>query len=194
MDFIDDLLEEIHQHVTKEAVPNCSRWTMKDWNTRGNDQLSGVTEGSSLGQWHRWALVHLEEFESAESAAERTMSGHEENEETISNRCTCDCGERQTIVSSYDMWWCPQLHVDRPGYPNPCRCQLWQTLGGIYLKKQQLSRTRRRKIKMCHAALSSMINTKSLYVAKWAITWQHLKQLWFMRHNIGIMLKYVYFF
>ena len=26
----------------------------------------------------------------------------------------------------------PQLHVDRPGYVNPCRCQLCQTLGGIY--------------------------------------------------------------
>ena len=36
-------------------------------------------------------------------------------------------------VSSYDMWWCPQLHVDRPGYTNLRRCQLCQTPGGIYL-------------------------------------------------------------
>ena len=35
-------------------------------------------------------------------------------------------------VSSYDMWWCPQLHVDRPGFTNPC--QLCQTLGGINLR------------------------------------------------------------
>ena len=27
----------------------------------------------------------------------------------------------------------PQLHVDRPGYANFRRCQLWQTLGGLYL-------------------------------------------------------------
>ena len=31
------------------------------------------------------------------------------------------------------MWCCPQLHVHRPGYADPCRCQLCQTLGGIYL-------------------------------------------------------------
>ena len=32
------------------------------------------------------------------------------------------------------MWWCPQLHVDRLGCSNPCRCQLcYKTLGGIYL-------------------------------------------------------------
>ena len=36
-------------------------------------------------------------------------------------------------VSSYDMWRCPQLHVDRPGCSNPCRCQLCQTVRGIYL-------------------------------------------------------------
>ena len=34
-------------------------------------------------------------------------------------------------VSPYDMWWCPELHVDRPGYANPWQCQLCQTLGGI---------------------------------------------------------------
>ena len=31
------------------------------------------------------------------------------------------------------MWWCPQLHVDIPGYVNPFRGQLCQTLGGIDL-------------------------------------------------------------
>ena len=36
-------------------------------------------------------------------------------------------------VSSYDMWGCPQLNMDRPVYASPCRCQLCQTLGGIYL-------------------------------------------------------------
>ena len=49
------------------------------------DQLSGVTEGSS--QMNTWpaalrVLIHLEEFESAESA-ERTMSGHDENVEAL---------------------------------------------------------------------------------------------------------------
>ena len=39
------------------------------------------------------------------------------------NHCTCimTCGDA------------PQLHVERPGYTNPCRWQLCQTLGGIYL-------------------------------------------------------------
>ena len=50
------------------------------------DQLSGVTEGSS--QMNIWpaAQIHLEEFESAESA-ERTMLGHDENVEALSYRC-----------------------------------------------------------------------------------------------------------
>ena len=50
-----------------------------------NDQLSGVTEGSS--QMSTWpaAQIHLEEFELAESA-ERTMSGHDENVEALSYR------------------------------------------------------------------------------------------------------------
>ena len=54
-----------------------------------NDQLSGVTEGSS--QMNTWPaaqmspLVHLEEFESAESA-ERTLSGHDENVEALPYR------------------------------------------------------------------------------------------------------------
>ena len=26
-----------------------------------------------------------------------------------------------------------QLHISRPGYPNPCGYQLCQTLGGVYL-------------------------------------------------------------
>ena len=47
-------------------------------------------------------------------------------------RCMWLWGETD-YVSSYDMWWCLQLHVDRPGYSNPCRCQLSQALGGIYL-------------------------------------------------------------
>ena len=33
-------------------------------------------------------------------------------------------------VSYYAMWSCPQLHL---AIQNPCRCQLYQTLGGIYL-------------------------------------------------------------
>ena len=50
-----------------------------------NDQLSGVTEGSSqinIGQRHKRDLVHLEELESAESA-ERTLSGYDENVEAL---------------------------------------------------------------------------------------------------------------
>ena len=49
-----------------------------------NDQLSGVTEGSS--QSNTWPAIHLEEFESAESA-ERTMSGHDENLAALPYRC-----------------------------------------------------------------------------------------------------------
>ena len=85
----------------------------------------------TFGQRHRRALVHLEELESAESA-ERTLSGYDENVEALPYRCMWLWGETD-YVSSYDMWWCPQLHVDRPGFSNPCRCQLCQTLGGINL-------------------------------------------------------------
>ena len=60
------------------------------------------------------------------------MSGHDENVEALSYKCMWLWGETD-YVSSYDMWWCPQLHLDRPGCSNPCRCQLCQTLGGIYL-------------------------------------------------------------
>ena len=63
----------------------------------------------------------------------RTMSGHDENVEAFSYRCLWLWGETD-YVSSYDIWWCPQLfHVGRPRYPNPCWCQLCQTLGGVYL-------------------------------------------------------------
>ena len=85
----------------------------------------------TFGQRHRRALVHLEELESAESA-KRTLSGYDENVEALPYRCMWLWGETD-YVSSYDMWWCPQLHVDRPGFSNPCRCQLCQTLGGINL-------------------------------------------------------------
>ena len=61
----------------------------------------------TLGQRHRWALVHLEEFESAESA-ERTLSGHDENVEVLPYRFMWLWGETD-YVSSYDMCWlCPQ--------------------------------------------------------------------------------------
>ena len=40
----------------------------------------------TLGQRHRWAPVHLYEFESADSA-KRTMSGHGENVEAFSYGC-----------------------------------------------------------------------------------------------------------
>ena len=39
-------------------------------------------------------MVHLEEFESAEST-ERTMSGHDENVDALLHKC--DCGERQIL-------------------------------------------------------------------------------------------------
>ena len=37
------------------------------------------------------------------------------------------------VTLDKSMWWCPQLHVDRPGYSNLCRRQLCQTPGVIYL-------------------------------------------------------------
>ena len=51
-----------------------------------NDQLSGVTEGSSRMNTWPAAQMSLEESESAEST-ERKMSSHDENVEAISNRC-----------------------------------------------------------------------------------------------------------
>ena len=35
--------------------------------------------------------------------------------------CVYDSVRAWNNVSSYDMWWCPKLHVDRPGYTNPRR-------------------------------------------------------------------------
>ena len=75
-----------------------------------------VTNKWTLGQRHIRVLVHFEEFESAESI----------------ERCMWLWWETD-YVSSYDMWWCPQLHLDRPVYSNPYWCQLCQTLGGVYL-------------------------------------------------------------
>ena len=54
-----------------------------------NDQLNGVTEGSS--QMNIWPAAQtspgpLEELESAESA-ERTLSGYDENVEALPYRC-----------------------------------------------------------------------------------------------------------
>ena len=82
----------------------------------------------TLGQRHRWALVHLElRVQKGRCRAMMKMW-----KLALSNRCMW-LWEETDYVSSYDIWWCPQLHVDWRGYPNPCRCQLYQTLGGIYL-------------------------------------------------------------
>ena len=50
----------------------------------------------------------------------------------LSHTDVCDCGERQTMSHLMACGDAPQLHVDRPGYTNSCRCQLCQPLGGIY--------------------------------------------------------------
>ena len=66
-----------------------------------NDQLSGVTEGSS--QLNTWPAAQMnpgrQEFESAETA-ERTMSGHGEHVEALIH---VTVGETDN-VSSYDMF------------------------------------------------------------------------------------------
>ena len=77
-------------------------------------------------------LVHLEEFKSAESAT-RMMSGNDENVEALSSD-VCYCGERQTMSNLMTCSDVHQLHVDRPGYVNPCRCEFYQTLGGKLYK------------------------------------------------------------
>ena len=73
----------------------------------------------TLGQRHRWALVHLDEFESVEST-ERTLSGHNENVEAFSYRCMWLWGETDNVLS-YDVlmppiargqtWLCQPLPV-----------------------------------------------------------------------------------
>ena len=75
-------------------------------------------------------MVHLEEVKSAEST-ERAMSGHDENVEAVSN--ICDCVERQTMSHLMTCDDATNCTTDRLGNINPCRCQLCQTLGGIYL-------------------------------------------------------------
>ena len=57
-------------------------------------------------------MVHLEEFKSAEST-ERTMSGHDENGEAVSNRC--DCGERPTMSHLMTCDDAPNCTMDRLG-------------------------------------------------------------------------------
>ena len=74
----------------------------------------------TLSQRHRRVLVHLEEFESL-----RVEKGRCQAMVQIGSyiKQMWLWGETD-YVSYYDMWWCPELNVYRPGYPNPCRCQL----------------------------------------------------------------------
>ena len=56
-----------------------------------NDKLSGVTLTEGSSQMNTWPAsqmspVHVEEFESTESA-ERTMSRHDENVEALPYKC-----------------------------------------------------------------------------------------------------------
>ena len=50
----------------------------------------------------------------------------------LSHTDVCDCGERQTmfhLMTCVDAPNCTWTDLDR----HPCRCQLCQTLGGIYM-------------------------------------------------------------
>ena len=93
-------------------------------NTRSRTHFTSVKSG----MWSNTLLCSY-----CNSAVKR-MSGRHENVEALSYRCVWLWVETD-YVSSYDVCWYPQLHVGRPGNPNPCRCHLCQiqTLGCVYL-------------------------------------------------------------
>ena len=82
-----------------------------EWRDRSiipNEHLASGTEDLSADlNSCKW-----QEFKSAEST-ERTMSGHDENLEAVSNRC--DCGERQTMAHLMTCDDAPNCTMDRLG-------------------------------------------------------------------------------
>ena len=122
LDLTEHLKTRCSYHIVGRGVE--SPWWSINWVAWQRDHPKWT-----LGQRNRWALVHLEESESAESA-ERTMSGHDENVEALSYR-PCDCGERQTM--SHLMTCVHAPNCTWTDLANPRRRQLCQTLGGIYL-------------------------------------------------------------
>ena len=95
-----------------------------EWRDRGiipNEHLASGTEDP----WSTWRSLNRLRVQKG------PMSGHGENVEAVSNRC--DCGERQTMSHLMTCDDAPNCTMDRLGYLNSCRCQLCQTLGGIYL-------------------------------------------------------------
>ena len=85
------LTQQKHKFNTSKQDDRTTLWVeeLNALGERSNEWPDrGITPNEHLvcAQRHRWALVHLEEFESAESA-ERTMSGgHDENVEALSYR------------------------------------------------------------------------------------------------------------
>ena len=89
----------------------------------------------------------------------------------LSHTDVCDCGERQTmshLMTCGDAPPPPQLHVDRPGFSNPCRCQLCQTLGGINLTVDIEDSTKKikRYSKITPACLRNSFRTTSISTQK----------------------------
>ena len=97
-----------------------------EWRDRGiipNEHLASGTDEP----WSTWRSLNRLRVQKGRCRAMMKMW-------KLSHTDVCDCGERQTMSH---LMTCgdapPQLHVDRPGFSNPCRCQLCQTLGGINL-------------------------------------------------------------
>ena len=116
--FRNKFLDSTEAHNTSKQDARTTLW-VEEWNVLGEQST----------EWRDRGIITHEHLARAEKSPWSTWRSL--------NRLRVQKGRclammkmwKLSHTSSYDIWWCPQLHVDRPGYANPCRCQLCQNTG-----------------------------------------------------------------